>query len=304
MPLKFGLAPLLLLTLASVPGQAQPLPVGVHAVWFEGDASDREPFDRFMACLLGGSTYTAYFLGEAELGYRGSFVLPAPGATFTDDSAGQWLETQVARGALPPPLPDETPVYLLLGGAPTVVLPDACGRWSTHTLNGRPMGLALIRRTPSCWGGTEPLRNITQIGMHELTEVADALVGHWGCAGNSACRADGACADSCRNLMGLQCEGAPTQVNTGCGGRVVDGWVVQRLGHEGRDRSRCSECFACDFTPCVVPDGGTADPACVLSGDALPAPPAPPPHSEDCSSAPAPWWGALVWVLRRPRRWG
>lgn len=219
----------------------------VHVLWLRGAAADREDFDRFMECLIGGSTFEAYWDGEARLSYRGSWVVDPPEAPLGIDGMAAFLSPLLARGALPAARPGETPVYLLLGDAPTI-REDACGRPDVQVSSEGPIGVALVRADPPCWPGTTRLRNETQIGQHEIAEVVDLLLGHAGCAGDGACEGNLACAGACDNFTGLVCPGAPTQSFTGCGPTPIDGWVVQKLGRAGRSEEACDQCFTCEFT--------------------------------------------------------
>jgi hypothetical protein len=110
-----------------------------------------------------------------------------------------------------------------------------------------------------CWPTGDALRTETQIAMHEIVETVDRLLGYGACAAGGTCRGRGICEDHCDTFIGLQCPGAPVNSMTGCGGRAVDGWVVQKLGYAGREAGRCEQCLECDFTPRA---GADDEPGC------------------------------------------
>ena len=226
---------------------------GLHAVWFEGSGDeDREALDRFLACLIEGSTLNHYWQGEARVELRGSFALPPPGTLLDWDAlASAWLEPQIGAG-LPTPRADETPLYLVFGGHPDVWV-GACGRNSVATIAGRRAGVGVVRTSQLCWPTGDRLRTETQIAAHEIVETVDRALGHGTCAGGGTCRGRAICEGYCDTFVGLECPGAPTGSFVGCEDRKVDGWVIQRFGYEGREPDRCEACIACDFTPEVCP---------------------------------------------------
>ncbi|MDP2270072.1 MAG: hypothetical protein Q8K32_05010 [Archangium sp.] len=233
------------LALAGTPTAAATRPVGVHVVWLEGAQADRAQLDAFFQCLVGSSNLAEFWDGQLVFHYRGSVVVPAD-ESLTLAATPAWVERQLAAGRLPPPPDGEWPVYLVYGDAP--IAEGACGRPLAATVAGKKAGVAHVRVSPPCWPGTQLLRNETQIGMHELVETVDDMLGHAPCAADGACEGALACGDVCGNFTGLSCPGAPLQTFTGCDGTPVDGWVVQRLGRGGRARANCDACFACEFT--------------------------------------------------------
>lgn len=234
-----------LLPLASF-AHAAPRSFGLHVVWLEDAAADRADVDAFYDCLLRQSNFFDYWGSEATITYRGSFVVPRPPSLPLDATAA-FVAEQIDAGSIAPMSPDETPIYLVHGNG--AIGEFACGRYQPTSIAGVPGGVAQIHVSPPCWPGTTTLRNVTQTGMHELTELIDTLIGYGGCAGNYACAGNAGCEGSCDNLVGLACPNAPTQTPTGCGQQILDGFVVQKLGYAGRDNENCLRCFACDFTP-------------------------------------------------------
>ncbi|MCB9754499.1 MAG: hypothetical protein H6713_31560 [Myxococcales bacterium] len=244
-----------------LPVQEAPEVFGLHAVWFAGSGDeDRELLDRFLECLIEGSTLNHYWEGEAQVELRGSYALPPPGRLLDwDELASEWLERHVGTDAgLPTPRPGETPLYLVFGGHPDLWV-GACGRNSVATVAGRVAGVGVVRTTPECWPTGDRLRSETQIAAHEIVETVDRALGHGTCAGGGTCRGRAICEGYCDTFVGLECPGAPTGSFVGCEGRQVDGWVIQRFGYDGRDPDRCETCIECDFTPELCP---TEDPAC------------------------------------------
>lgn len=234
-------------------GAARPEVFGLYALWFEGAGDeDRPEIDRFLECLIDGSTLNHYWQGEARVEVRGSFALPPPGRLLEwDELALVWIEPQVGAG-LPAPRTDETPLYLVFGGNPEVFV-GACGRNSVATIAGRLAGVGVVRSTPLCWPTGDRLRTETQIATHEIVETVDRALGHGTCAGGGTCRGRAICEGYCDTFVGLECPGAPTGSLVGCEGRTVDGWVIQRFGYEGRELDRCEACIPCDFTPELCP---------------------------------------------------
>lgn len=232
---------------------AGPTVFGVYAVWFAGSGDeDRAEIDRFLECLIEGSTLQQYWQGEARLAVRGSYALPPPGQLLEWDAvAATWLAPQVGAG-LPTPRPDETPLYLVFGGHPDVWV-GACGRNSVATVAGREAGVGIVRNSTLCWPTGDRLRTETQIAVHEIVETVDRALGHGTCAGGGTCRGRAFCPGACDSFVGLQCPGAPTGSLVGCDGRKVDGWVIQSFGYAGRDLSQCEACIECDFTPTACP---------------------------------------------------
>lgn len=228
---------------------------GLYAVWFDGSNDEnRAEIDRFLACLVEGSTLNHFWGGEARVELRGSWALPPPERTLDWDAlADAWLVPTVGRAdGLPAPRPDETPLYLVFGGQPDIWT-NACGRNATATVDGRTVGFGVVRNSPLCWATGDRLRTETQIALHEIVETVDRVLGHGTCAAGGACRGRGICEDRCDTFVGLKCPGAPTDSLTGCDGGRVDGYVIQKLGYGGRDPARCGACAACDFTVDLCP---------------------------------------------------
>lgn len=240
---------------ASSASRALPERFGLYAVWFAGSGDeDRAELDRFLSCLIDGSTLNRYWKGEAQVELRGSFALPPPPARLAWGAvAGAWLTPQVgAPAGLPPAREDETPLYLVFGGQPDVLI-GACGINSVAEVAGRRAGVGFVRNSQLCWPTGDRVRTETQIATHEIVETVDRALGYGTCAAGGTCRGLQICPGACDSFVGLACPGAPTGSYTGCDGRTVDGWVVQRLGYAGRDPARCEACMACDFTPTVCP---------------------------------------------------
>lgn len=228
---------------------------GLYAVWFAGSGDeDREEIDRFLHCLIEGSTLNRYWKGEARVEFRGSFALPRLSARVDWDAlASVWLSPQVGQpGGLPPSREDETPLYLVFGGGDDVWV-GACGRNSVAMVAGKNAGVGVVRNNPLCWPTGDRLRTETQIATHETVETVDRALGHGTCAGGGTCRGRSVCEGYCDTFVGLQCPGAPTGSYVGCEGRKVDGWVIQSFGYEGRLPGRCESCMVCDFVPTACP---------------------------------------------------
>lgn len=222
---------------------------GLYVVWFEGAGDDdRAEIDRFLECLVDGSNLHDFWDGQVTLVRRGSSALAVPAERLDYRDVAAWLTPHVEAGRLPSPRPDETPVYLLIGGEPHVWV-GACGRNGEGTVANRRAGVGVVRNQPLCWPTGDRLRTETQILAHELVETVDRLLGHGTCAGGGACRGRAVCSDHCDTFVGLQCPGAPTSTWTGCEGGRVEGWVVQKFSRAGRDPALCDRCSACDFTP-------------------------------------------------------
>ncbi|MGB1016308.1 MAG: hypothetical protein ACPG4T_19380 [Nannocystaceae bacterium] len=226
---------------------------GLYAVWVAGsNDANREELDRFLDCLIEGSTLNQYWGGEARIELRGSYALEPPAARLEwDQLATEWLAPQVGMtSGLPVPNSDEIPLYLIFGGRPDVWT-GSCGRNSEVTVAGRLAGVGIVRNNPLCWKTGDRLRTETQIATHEIVETVDRVLGYGTCAAGGTCRGRGICEGYCDSFVGLQCPGAPTGSYTGCDNRQIDGWVIQKLGYAGRDPARCDECMECDFTPQV-----------------------------------------------------
>lgn len=254
-----GLASLMALALgsscAASSGPEAPQVFGLHAVWFAGSGdADRAEIDRFLTCLIEGSTLNQYWKGEARVELRGSFALPPPPARLEwPEVAEKWLTPQVgAPSGLPSARPLETPLYLVFGGQPDVLI-SACGINSVAEVAGRRSGVGFVRNSQLCWPTGNRVRTETQIATHEIVETVDRALGYGTCAAGGTCRGSQICPGACDSFVGLRCPGAPTGSYTGCDGRTVDGWVIQRLGYAGRDPARCEECMECDFTPTLCP---------------------------------------------------
>ncbi len=233
----------------------QPSVFGLYAVWFAGsNDDDREDIDRFLECLIEGSTFNDYWMGEARVELRGSFALPAPSKHLDwDELAELWLAPSLGGpGGLPSPSPGEIPLYLIFGGQPDMWT-GACGRNSEAVIAEQRVGVGVVRNEPLCWPTGDRVRTETQIATHEIIETVDRVLGHGTCAAGGTCRGRLICEDACASFVGLQCPGAPTASYTGCDDRLIDGWVIQKLGYAGRDLTRCDECMECDFTPTACP---------------------------------------------------
>lgn len=228
---------------------------GLYAVWFAGSGdADRAEIDRFLPCLIEGSTLNRYWKGEARVELRGSFALPPPPVRLPWEAvAEKWLTPQVGTpSGLPIARASETPLYLVFGGQPDVFV-GACGINSMAEVAGRRSGVGFVRNSQLCWPTGNRVRTETQIATHEIVETVDRALGYGTCAAGGTCRGLQICPGACDSFVGLVCPGAPTGSYTGCDGRIVDGWVIQRLGYAGRDPAHCEECMACDFTPTVCP---------------------------------------------------
>lgn len=245
----------------AAPDSGSPRVFGLYAAWFAGSGdADRDELDRFLSCLIEGSTLNRYWKGEARVELRGSFSLPPPPARLSWDALAQsWLTPQVGvSGGLPVARADETPLYLVFGGQPDVLV-EACGRNSVAEVAGRHSGVGVVRNSQLCWPTGDRVRTETQIAVHEIVETVDRALGYGTCAAGGTCRGKLSCQGACDSFVGLKCPGAPAASYTGCDGRLIDGWVIQKLGYVGRDPARCDECMECDFTPALCP---TEDPSC------------------------------------------
>lgn len=256
---RAGLVSLLALSLGlscrSSSGPVPPKIFGLYAVWFAGSGdADRAELDRFLSCLIEGSTLNQYWKGEARIELRGSFALPPPPARLDwEEVAEKWLTPHVGTpSGLPSAQPSETPLYLVFGGQPNVFV-SACGINSVAEVAGRRSGVGFVRNSQQCWPTGNLVRTETQIATHEIVETVDRALGYGTCAAGGTCRGLQICPGACDSFVGLACPGAPTGSYTGCDGRVVDGWVIQKLGYAGRDPAHCEECMECDFTPTVCP---------------------------------------------------
>jgi hypothetical protein len=246
-------------------GEPPPKVFGVYAVWM-ADAHDanRGEIDRFLDCLIHGSTLNQFWRGEAVLEMRGSWSLPPPKTSIHwEELPGVWLDPAVgAPSGLPAARGDEIPLYLVFAARERVHV-GACGINAQAKIGGRNAGVGIVRVGESCWPTGDSLRSETQIAMHELVETVDRVLGYGTCAAGGACGGSSICPDFCDAFVGLACEGAPTGSPTGCAGRRVDGWVVQKLGYGGREPGRCDTCGPCEFTPVAC----AADaPACSVVG--------------------------------------
>lgn len=261
---------------AGCSGRSEPAPTprvfGLYAVWFEGsNDTNRAEIDRFLDCLIDGSTLNRYWKGEARVELRGSFALPRPPRKLDWHALPtEWLSPRIGMAGGPPRAPEgETPLYLIFGGDPDLWT-GACGRNHEAVVAGRRSGVGVVRNKPLCWPTGDVLRTETQIAVHEIVETVDRALGYGTCAAGGTCRGRAICADRCDTFVGLQCPGAPAGTYTGCDGGQVDGWVIQKLGYAGRDPARCDRCMACDFTPEACPDGsdcGRAPPPEVPASD-------------------------------------
>lgn len=246
-------------------------------MWLDGTTDeDRAELDAFYTCLLHGSSLNHYFGGEAELHYRGSAVVPPPVGVMRYHESEDWLGGLLESGALRPDPEDDHTVLVVNASAVNIRLGgEACGRSDVVTVGDHTLGVAFVRNYPLCWPTHDRVRTETQVGMHELVEVTDRLLGYAGCAGDGVCEGKSICRDRCDGFVGLTCDGAPEKSWTGCSGGRVDGWVIQRLASDGREQKNCETCMPCDFTP----------EAC-------------PPDQPDCSAAPprAAKMSGLGWV--------
>ncbi|MCB9737864.1 MAG: hypothetical protein H6747_01275 [Deltaproteobacteria bacterium] len=231
----------------------------VQPVWFAGlGDGDRPTLDRFLHCLIEGSNLASFWDGAVALRLAPSVTLPAP-ATLTGTSAeidaalGTWIGDRLeGAGIQLPAAADATMVLLVFAGWPQVRL-AACGHYGKLHLDGREVGLAVVRTAPHCWPTGDVIRSETQIAAHEIVEDIDKLLGYAGCSGDGACEGSSVCPDPCGTFVGLACPGAPTASWTGCGGGKVDGWVIQRFSREGRKEENCHRCTTCEFTPQPCP---------------------------------------------------
>ncbi len=249
-------APLLLALLVPMSVAAQePARIGVHALWLEGRNDENRPeIDRFFDCLIGGSTLNQYWQGEAGLAYRGSAALAPPPRRLGYDDVGAWLRAAHRRGEVPRNEADDHSVYVLFSSAMDLHPGgNYCGTTQLVRLGRETVGLALVRNHPHCWPATDRLRTETQVGMHELVEVVDRVLGWAPCAGDGACEGRRACGEPCENFVGLWCPGAPESTWTGCDGGQVRGWVIQSVASEGRRWENCETCMTCDFVPEACP---------------------------------------------------
>ena len=230
-------------------GPTEPRTFAIHAIWFDGAGDDnREEMDRFLACLIEGSTLNQYWAGEVRLESRGSWSLPKPDRRLEWTELAAWLSPQVGGADLPEAPEDEVPLYLVFGGEPELWV-GACGRNGEGVVGGRAAGLGVVRNDRTCWPTSSMLRTETQIAAHEIVETIDRVLGYGTCAGGGACRGRPVCEDPCDTFVGLQCPGAPKGTFTGCEGGEVDGWVIQKFAYRGRDPAACDSCAPCDFTP-------------------------------------------------------
>ncbi len=248
---------------------AEPRLFGLYTVWIAGSGDEnREEIDQFLDCLIHHSNLHSYWRGEARIEVRGSFALPKLNASVDWDKLAEMLLTPnvgVPSG-LPVARADETPLYLVIGGQADFWT-GACGRNSEALVAGRNAGVGIVRNDPLCWPTGNTLRTETQIAMHEIVETIDRVLGYAACAAGGRCEGNGICENRCDSFVGLQCPGAPTGTFTGCDGGKVDGWVIQKLGYEGRVLAQCGACITCDF----VPQACTAeDPACARVPEPLP----------------------------------
>lgn len=231
------------------PSPTAPRAFGLYAVWLQGAGDEnRVENDRFLRCLIEGSNFNDYWRGEAQVVLRSTHTVPAPVEPVLWDSMPAWLTAQRAAGHLPAPRPGETPLYVVYGGEPLLKV-RACGRNLQGDVAGVNAAIGVVRNSPHCWPTRDRLRTETQIAAHEIVESVDRVLGYGTCAGGGTCRGRGVCPDPCDTFVGLTCPGAPTGTYTGCSGGVVDGWVVQKFSHAGRDRARCDACAVCDFVP-------------------------------------------------------
>lgn len=226
----------------------------IQPVWFAGVGdAERADLDRFLACLLEQSTLEDFWQGGVRLQRAQSVLLPAPATAVTVAELPGVLAPALAAAGVPLRRADGADVVLLVfAGAPLLRMTH-CGRNDTARIDGVEVGLALVRTAPLCWPTGDPLRSETQVATHEIVETVDRLLGFGTCAGGGACNASALCPDPCATFVGLQCAGAPMGTLVGCGGRKVDGWVVQRFSPEGREPGKCERCTPCSFVPEVRP---------------------------------------------------
>jgi len=262
---------------------------GIYAVWFEGAGDeDREELDRFLECLVYGSNLNSYWHGEVGIELRGSWTVPPPSTSLEWTDVHAYLTPHVESGLVPPPQTDETPLYLVFGGAPTLFV-DACGKNSQASVAGRDAGVAIVRNFPLCWPTGDTVRTETQIALHEIVETVDRVLGYGTCAGGGTCRGAAICKDPCDTFVGLNCPGAPAATWTGCKGGQVEGWVVQKLGYTGRDPEKCDQCMECDFTTRAC---DASEPTCA----------AVPPRTDPPNTTPA--RGCTIGADDKHARWG
>lgn len=221
---------------------------GVYSLWLEGQGEEhRAELDLFQDCLLEHSTFADFWDGRVRLQGRGSWVVPPPeGLLVRDEGAAAWLGPLLAGASVPEPEPGVTPLYVVYAAA-AAMTPEACGYCGRFELDGRPVGLAVVRTGPPCWPGQGAVRGLTQFTQHELSCAVELALGEDHCAADGVCEARASCPVSCDTFTGLYCPGAPERSYTGCDGVPVRGWVVQKLSHRGEGRETCDHCAPCDF---------------------------------------------------------
>ena len=124
--------------------------------------------------------------------------------------AEKWLTPRVGVSTgLPVARADETPLYLVFGGQPDVLI-GACGINSVADVAGRHSGVGFVRNSPLCWPTGNRLRTETQIATHEIVETMDRALGYGACAADGTCEGQQICPGACDSFVGLVCPGAPT----------------------------------------------------------------------------------------------
>ena len=168
----------------------------VHSLWLAGpDAGHRAELDRFLQCLLAGSTFVDFWAGRVALDQGGSWVVPAPSEPIGGgEAAAAWLAPALDAAGVPTSPPGVTPIYLVYGEVRRFES-AACGRCDAIEVAGRPAGLALVRTSPACWPGQGLVRGLTQYTQHELSCALELLQGQDHCAADGQSQGDARCPD-------------------------------------------------------------------------------------------------------------
>jgi MYXO-CTERM domain-containing protein len=237
--------------------------VNLYVAWMKGSGeSNAAEYTQFIDCLIGQSSYVDFWSGQVQIAFHGVFVVTPPSTPVDFNGVSTWVASLIP-GELPVPAADA--VYLVIADPSEYVgIPTACGENGPGSISGVPINVGRVKT--ACWSGTSIMRNVTEVGMHELAEAIDGSLGKFRNCGDAPCyglACDGTAV--CSNITGLSCPGAPASTTTGCG-PAVQGWVVQKLSHEGSSSSATCG-LTCDFTVTARPaDAGPPDP-CLGTSD-------------------------------------